>query len=185
MLPSTFPREAFLACPPCPPWNLPSFTVESTISSPCSRSDLSCSRQGAALAHHDSLFRLMIWCFEQTALFLFLLARAAPAYLPTALSVALWPLVPFEQAQYAQVFPLKPAPFCTLFAGIGSSNKSTTSVLFFSYLTLAMSSPPRPLIHFSLYRNLSSRSGRNCLLSPVPSATIGPRTLVSPGERRG
>ena len=26
-----------------------------------------------------------IWCFEQTALFLFLLARAAPAYLPTAL----------------------------------------------------------------------------------------------------
>ena len=39
MLPSTSSREAVLACPPCPPWNLPSFTVESTLSSPCSRSD--------------------------------------------------------------------------------------------------------------------------------------------------
>ena len=47
MLPSTSSREALLACPPCPPWNLPSlspwnlpsFTVESTLSTPCSRSD--------------------------------------------------------------------------------------------------------------------------------------------------
>ena len=44
MLRSTCSREALLACPPFPPWNLPSFTVESTLSSPCSRSDppLSC-----------------------------------------------------------------------------------------------------------------------------------------------
>ena len=39
MLPSTCSREALVACPPFPPWNLPSFTVESTLSSPCSRSD--------------------------------------------------------------------------------------------------------------------------------------------------
>ena len=39
MLPSTCSREALLACPPCLPWNLPSFTVESTLSTPCSRSD--------------------------------------------------------------------------------------------------------------------------------------------------
>ena len=39
MLPSTCSREALVACPPCPPWNLPLFTVESTLSSPCSRSD--------------------------------------------------------------------------------------------------------------------------------------------------
>ena len=37
--PSTSPREALLACPPIPPWNLPSLTVESTLSSPCSCSD--------------------------------------------------------------------------------------------------------------------------------------------------
>ena len=41
----------------------------------------SLSRQGAA--HLDSPF--MYWCFGQTAMFLFLLARVAPAFLPTAL----------------------------------------------------------------------------------------------------
>ena len=63
MLPSTCSREAHLACPPCPPWNLPSFTVESTLSSPCSRSDPPHSRQGAALAHLDSLppLDLVLW----------------------------------------------------------------------------------------------------------------------------
>ena len=55
MLPSTCSREALLACPPCPPWNLPSFTVESTLSTPCSRSDLPLSCKGAALAHLDPL----------------------------------------------------------------------------------------------------------------------------------
>ena len=55
MLPSTCSREALLACPPFPPRNLPSFTVESTLPTPCSRSDPLLSRQGAALAHLDSL----------------------------------------------------------------------------------------------------------------------------------
>ena len=99
MLPSTCSREALPACPLFPPWNLPPFTVESTLSSPCSSSDPLLSRQGAALAHLDSL-PLMIWCFGQMALFLFLLARAAAAYLPTTLSVALRPHFPFRQAQY-------------------------------------------------------------------------------------
>ena len=63
MLPSTCSREALVACPPCPPWNLPSFTVESILSSPCSRSDPPHSRQGAALAHLDSLppHDLVLW----------------------------------------------------------------------------------------------------------------------------
>ena len=39
MLPSISSREAFLACLPFTPWNLPSLTVESTLSPPCSRSD--------------------------------------------------------------------------------------------------------------------------------------------------
>ena len=63
MLPSTCSREALVACPPCPPWNLPSFTVESTLPTPCSRSDPPHSRQGAALAHLDSLppHDLVLW----------------------------------------------------------------------------------------------------------------------------
>ena len=109
---------------------------------------------------------LMIRCFEQTALFVFLLARAAPAFLPTSLSVAPRPLFPFRQAQYAQVSPLKPAPFCTLFAGLGSTNGSAISLLFSSCLTLVLSSTPCPLLHLSSYLKLCGRSGRNCLLSP-------------------
>ena len=109
---------------------------------------------------------LMIWCSGQTALFLFLLARAALVYLPTALSVALRPLFPFRQAQYGQVFLLKPAPFCTLFAGLGSTNKFAIFLLFFSCLTLVLSSPPCPLLHLSFYLKLCGRSGRNCLPSP-------------------
>ena len=60
MLPS---REALVACPLFPPWNLPSFTVESTLSFSCFRSDLPHSRQGAALAHLDSLLShdLVLW----------------------------------------------------------------------------------------------------------------------------
>ena len=63
MLPSTCSREALLAFPPFPPWNLISFTVESTLSSQCSRSDLPLSRQGVALAHLESLLPhdLVLW----------------------------------------------------------------------------------------------------------------------------
>ena len=71
MLPSTCSREALVACPPCPPWNLPSFTVETTLSSPCSRSDpLSLAK--VRLSPTLTLSPLMIWCFGQTALFIFL-----------------------------------------------------------------------------------------------------------------
>ena len=54
MLPSTCSREALLVCPPCPPWNMPLFMVESTLFTPCSRSDLPITRGGAALAHLGS-----------------------------------------------------------------------------------------------------------------------------------
>ena len=63
MLPSTCSREALLACLPSPPWNLPSFTVESIFPSSCSRSDPPLSRQGAALAHLGALppHDLVLW----------------------------------------------------------------------------------------------------------------------------
>ena len=154
MLPSTCSRDALLACPPFPPWNLPSFTVESTLSSPCFHCNSFFSCQGAALAHLDSL-PLMIWCFEQIVLFLFLLAKAALTFLPTALSVALRPLFPFQQAQYAPVFPLRPAPFCMLFAGLGSTNKSAISLLLLSdsrSVLTALSSPPSFLLSQTLWQ---------------------------------
>ena len=128
---------------------------------------------------------LMIWCFGQTALFLFLLAKAALAFLPTALSMALRPLFPFRQAQDVQVFPLKPAPFCTLFAGLGSIIKSAISLLFSYCLTLVLSSPTCSLLHLSSYLKLCGRSGRNCLLSPVILGCNGsPDTRFSRGTTR-
>ena len=176
MLPSTCSREALLACPPFPPWNLPSFTVESTLFFPCSHSDplfFAKVRPSPTL----TLSPLMIWCFGQTALFL--LARAAPAYLPTALSVALRPLFPFLQAQYAQVFPLKPAPFCTLFAGFGSTNKSATSLLLSDsrFVLAALSSPPSFLLSqtlWQIWQELSSLSFCSIRLQWVPGHSFLP-----------
>ena len=69
----------------------------------------------------------------------------------------------FQQAKYVQVFPLIPAPFYKLFAGLGCINNSAISLLFSSYLTLALSSPPCLFLRLSFYLNLS---GRNCLLCP-------------------
>ena len=106
----------------------------------------------------------MMWCFRQTALFLLRLARAAPAFLPTALSVALRPLFPFRQAQYAQVFPLKPAPLCMLFAGLGSTNKSAISLLLLSNsrsVLTTLSSPSSFLLSqtlWQIWQELSSLS---------------------------
>ena len=140
----------------------------------------------ARLSPTLTLFPFMILCFGQTALFLFLLARAAAALLPTAFSVALRPLFPYRQVQYAQVFPLKPAPFCTLFAGLGNTNKSAISLLFSYYLTLVLSSPSCPLLHLFSYLKLCGRSGRNCLPSPpVLSGYNGsPDTHFSRGTTR-
>ena len=109
-----------------------------------------------------TLFLLMIWYSGQTALFLLLLARAAPAFLPTALSVALRPLFPFRQAQFVPVFPLKPAPFCTLFAGLGNTIKSAIFLLFFSCLTLVLSSPPPFLLSQTLWQIWQELSFSSC-----------------------
>ena len=126
MLPSTSLREFLFACPPSTLWNLPSFSVESLF-----------------LPHAPNLILLSLssrcgsrstWLSPtlrsgQMVLFFFLSEKAALAFFATALSVALRPLFPFRQAQYAQVFPLKSAPFCKLSAGLGSTNKSAeTSV---------------------------------------------------------
>ena len=80
------------------------------------------------------------------------------AYLPTTVSVALRQFYPSQQAQYAQASLLKPAPFCTLLASLGSTNKSAISLLLSSYLTLALSSPPSSFLPQSLWQELSSLS---------------------------
>ena len=87
---------------------------------------------------------LAIWCFELTALFFSILAKTVLAYLPTAISLALRPPFSFQQAQYAKVFPLKPAPFCKLFAGLDSTNKSATSLLLSDSRSVLATQPSPP-----------------------------------------
>ena len=55
VLPSTSSKDALLAFPPSHSCDLPSFTVESALLFSCFRSDPPLTRQGAALAHLDSL----------------------------------------------------------------------------------------------------------------------------------
>ena len=82
--------------------------------------------------------------------------------------MALRPHFYFQQAQYAQVFPLKPASFCKLFAGFDST--TSLPLLFSSYLILVLSSPLCPFLHLSFYLI----SGRNCFLfHPVLSRYNG------------
>ena len=93
--------------------------------------------------------------------------------------MALRPLFPFRQAQYAQVSPLKPAPFCTLFAGLGSTIKSVTSLLLSdsrSFLA-ALSSPPSFLLSqtlWQIWQELSSLFFCSIRLQWVPGHSFLP-----------
>ena len=112
-------------------------------------------------------------------MFFFLLAKAARVFLPTALFVALRPLFPFWQAQYTQVFPLKPAPFCTLFAGFGSTNKSAISLLLpdSRYVLTTLSSPPSFLLSqtlWQIWQELSSLFSCSIRLQWVPGYSFLP-----------
>ena len=141
----------------------PSFTVEFTIFFLYPRSDLPRSRQGVALTYLGSLppppYDLVLWTNGSVP---FPFGKGGSDVLAgCSLFVAPRTLFPSQQAQYAQASLIKPAPLCKLFAGFGSTNKSTTSLLFSSYLTLVFSSPPYPLLHLFFHLNLSGRSGRN------------------------
>ena len=175
VLPSTSSWEALLACSLFPPWNLPSFTSFKVRLSPTL-----------------TLSPLSIWCSGQTALFLFLLAKTAPAYFLTALSVALRPLFSFQQAQYVPVFPLKPAPFCTLFAGLGSTNKPVIFLLLLSdsrSVLATLSSPPSFLLSQTLrqiWQELSSLFSCSVRLQWVPRHSFLPgNDAVEELARRG
>ena len=94
--------------------------------------------------------------------------------------MALRPLFPFRQAQYAQVFPLKPAPFCTPFAGLGSTNKPAISLLLLSdsrSVLATLSSPPSFLLSqtlWQIWQELSSLSSCSIRLQWVPKHSFLP-----------
>ena len=172
---ATCSREALLACPPCPPWNLPSFTVESTLSSPCSRSDPPHPRQGTALAHLDSLppHDLVLWT-DGSVPFPFgkggsgVLANCSLCGTEATLSFSAGP-----------VFPLKPAPFCTLFAGLGNTRKSAIFLLLSDsrFVFAILFSPPSFLLSqtlWQIWQELSFFSSCSIRLQWVPRHSFLP-----------
>ena len=142
MLPSTSSREALLACLPFPPWNLPSFSVESTLTSPCSRSDpplsLAKVRFSPSLTvspPHD----LVLWT-DGSVPFPFgnggsgVLANCSLCGTEATLSFSAGPVCSSFSAEACAI----------LHALCWSPNKFAISRLFSSYLTLVLSSPPYP-----------------------------------------
>ena len=175
MLPSTSSREALLVCLPFPPWNLPSLTVEFTLSSPCSRSDPCLSCQGAALANLDFFFPhdLVLWT---DALFLFLLVKMAPAFLPTALSVALRPLFPFLAGPLCSSFS---AEACAILVLAAPTSLPLLHLSDSCSVLATLSSPPSLLLPqtlWQIWQELSSLSSCSTRLQWVP------RHLFLPGN---
>ena len=87
--------------------------------------------------------------------------------------------MPFRQAQYVQVFPLKPALFCTLFAGLGSTNKSAIFLLFSYYLTLALFSPPSFVLSQTLWQIWQELSSPPPIRQWVPGHSFLPGNDVA------
>ena len=119
-------------------------------------------------------------------MFLFLSAKAAPAYLPTALSMALKPLFPFQQAQYVQhIF----AEACTILHALSWSRQHQQVCRFSSLLLLSdsrsvlnpLSSPPSFLLPETFWQETSSLFFCSIRLLFCQTA-MGPRTLVSHGN---
>ena len=116
----------------------------------------------------------MIWYYGQTALFLFLLARAAPAYLPTALSMALRPL--FSAGPVRLSFS---AEACAILHAICWSRQHQQVCHFSSPLLLSdsrsvlatLSSPPSFLLSqtlWQIWQELSSLSFCSIKLQWIP-----------------
>ena len=172
MLSSTSSREAILACPPFPLWNLPSFTVESTLSSPRSRSDPPLSRQGAALVHLDSLppHDLLLWTDGSVP---FPFGKGGSSVLANCSLCGTKATLSFRQAQYVQVFS---AEACAILHALCWSRQhqqvcrfssllllfDSRSVLPPSLSFLTLSSPPSFLLSQTLWQIWQKLSSLSC-----------------------
>ena len=169
MLPSSCSREALLACPPFPPWNLPSFTVESTLSTLCPRSDPPLSRQAAAGAHLEFLppHDLVLWTDNSVS---FPFVKDSSSVLANCSLCGTDATLSFSAGLVCSSFS---AEACAILHTLCWSwqHQQVCHFSFPIYLTLVLSSPLCALLHLSSYLKLCGRSGRNCLLSPSVLST--------------
>ena len=123
----------------------------------------------------------MIWCFGQAAFFLFLLARAAPAFLPTALCGTEATLL-FSAGPVCSSFS---AEACAILHALSWSQKHQQVCHFSSLLLLSdsrsvlanLSSPPSFLLSqtlWQIWQELSSLSFCSIRLQWVPGYSFLP-----------
>ena len=171
VLRSTCSREALLAFAP---WNLPSFTMESPLSTPCSCSDLPLTRQGAALNHLESLLPhdLVLWTDGSVP---FLFGQGGSGVLANCSLCGTKATLSFCYILEDPVCSSFSAEVCAILHALCWSRQHQQVCHFSSLLLLSdsrsvlatLSSPPS----FSFYLKLCGRSGRNCL--PVLSGYNG------------
>ena len=145
---------------PSPLWNLPSFTTESTLSTPCSCSDPPHYRQGAALAHLDSLppHDLVLWTDGSVR---FPFGKGGSGVLANCSLCGTEATLSFSAGPVCSSFS---AEACAILHALCWS-RQYHKVCHFSSL-LVLSSPSCFLLHLSCYPKLCGRSGRDCLLLP-------------------
>ena len=178
MLPSTCSREALLVFPPCPPWNLPSFTVESTLPTPCSRSDSPHSRQSAALAHLDSFppHDLIFWT-DGSVRFPFgkggsgVLANCSLCGTEASLSFSAGPVCSSFSAEA-----------CAILHALCWSRQHQQACHISSVLLLSDSRSVFSSTFPFISNSVADLAGIVFSLLLFYQATMGPRTLVYPGK---
>ena len=181
MLPSTCSREALLACLPCPPWNLPFFTVESTLPTPRSRSDPLHTRQGASLAHLDSLppHDLVLWTDGFVP---FPFGKGGSGVLANCCLCGTEATLSFSAGPVCSSFS---AEACAILHALCWSRQHQQACHFSSLLLLSDSRSVLSSIFPFISNSVAYLAGTVFSLLLYYQATMGPWTLASPGERHG
>ena len=178
MLPSISPREARFPCPSFPPWNLPSFTVESTLSSLCSRFDPPLSCQGATLAHLDSLppYNLVLYTDGS---FSFLFGKGGSGVLANCSLCGTKATLSFSAGPVCSSFS---AEAWAILHALCWSRQHQQACHYSSLLLSDSRSVLSSIFSFTWY-SMADLEGTVFSLLLFYQAMKGPQTLVSPGER--